>query len=66
MLSTNKDFEISPTNNHPTTYFCLSKDTKPVKNVINGAILIETVVDADPPETKVYSFDKENEVWREM
>ena len=59
MLTTNKDFEGNPTHNHPMTYYGLSTDTKPTKNVINGAAFFELNTG------KIFFFDKENELWRE-
>lgn len=60
MISTNKDFDGISDNNHPTTYYGLSTDQKPIKNVINGAVFIE--IDTGKP----YLFDRQNSLWREV
>ena len=60
MLTTDKDFDGISDNNHPTTYYGLSTDTKPTKNVINGAIFIEINTG------KAFFFDRANTTWLEV
>lgn len=59
MLTTDKDFDGISDNNHPTTYYCLSTDEKPINKVINGAVLIE--IDTG----NAFFFDRQNSLWRE-
>lgn len=61
MITTNKDFESYPTNNHPSTYYWHKGDTKPTNNVINGACGIE--MDSTGNKITVYFFDKTANVW---
>lgn len=59
MLSSDKDFDGISGNNHPTIYYALSTDEKPVNKVINGAVLIEM------DTSKVYFFNKTSSEWLE-
>lgn len=60
MITSDKAFEGISTNRKPSTYYGLSSDAKPTKNVVNGSAFIEM------DTSKIYFFDRENLEWDEF
>lgn len=61
MLTTDKDFDGISDNNHPTTYYIRKGETKPLNNVINGAVLIE--MDPSGNEVGGFIFERDTKTW---